>query len=85
MKFEDLPTFVRESTVLDTQDKMKLASLESLPSALEVDAFRMIPTIQELTNAFIGDESTRDTHLQERAKEYLSEGNIESAWKVILL
>ena len=85
MLYEELPSFIRESTVFDEDDKLKLIRIESLPTESEVDCFRMEPQTQELTNAFIGDESTRDIHLQEKAKEYLQDNDIVSAWKVILL
>ena len=85
MLYEELPSFVRESKVFSEEEKLKLLQIAELPSEYEVDLFRMDPSIQELTNAFIGDESTRDIHLQEKAKEYLKQDNISSAWKVILL
>lgn len=85
MSINNLPSFVRNSTVFSEEEKSKLASLSMLPTENEVDQFRMEPVIQELTNAFIGDESTRDIHLQEKAKEYLQKNDILSAWKVILL
>ena len=85
MSYTDLPTFVRNSTVFTLEEKEKLARIVELPTDLEVDKFRMEPAVQELTNAFIGDDSTRDIHLQEKAKEYLQNNDIISAWKVILL
>ncbi len=85
MSFSNLPSFIRNSTVLTTVDKDKLATIESLPTAREVDSIRSLPEILELTNAFIGDESTRDTHLQLKAQEYLSKEDIMMAWKVLLL
>ena len=85
MSYTNLPAFVRNSSVFTLEEKEKLASLDVLPTEMEVDKFRLEPTIQELTNAFIGDESTRDIHLQEKAKEYIAANDIISAWKVILL
>ena len=85
MLYEELPAFVRESTVLSEEEKIKLTTIDSIPSEMEVDSFRMLSNIQELTNAFIGDESTRNVHLQEKAKEFIAENDILSAWKVILL
>ncbi|MFD2554884.1 hypothetical protein [Sphingobacterium tabacisoli] len=85
MSVSKLPPFVRDSVVLTTLDKEKLARMESLPSEDEVDAIRRLPEILELTNAFIGDESSRDTHLQLKAKEYLDSDDVVMAWKVLLL
>jgi hypothetical protein len=85
MRYEELPIIVRNSTVFTEEEKLKLTEINELPNEMEVDDFRMKPHIQELTNAFIGDDSTRDIHLQEKAKEYLNVNDIETAWKVILL
>lgn len=85
MSYTNLPAFVRNSSIFTLEEKEKLASLDVLPTEIEVDNFRMEPIIQELTNAFIGDESTRDIHLQEKAKEYIAANDIILAWKVILL
>ena len=85
MLYDELPAFVRESTVLSEEQKLQLIQIEELPSELEVDTFRMEPNIQELTNAFIGDDSTRNVHLQEKAKDFLKVNDVLSAWKVILL
>lgn len=85
MRIEELPTFVRESTVLSLEDKILLTEIDELPSEREVDEFRSNPAIQELTNAFIGDDSTRNIHLQEKSKQFLANKDILSAWKVILL
>jgi hypothetical protein len=85
MSYNNLPSFIRNSTVFTVEEKEKLANIVELPTDLEVDRFRMEPAIQELTNAFIGDDSTRNIHLQEKAKEYLGANDIFSAWKVILL
>ena len=80
-----LPQFIIESSVLTDEDKQRLTELDKLPTELEVDEFRFLPEIQELTNAFIGDDSSRDTHLQLKAKSYIDLGDIKSAWKVILI
>lgn len=80
-----LPSFIRDSAILSEKEKQLLEAAASLPSEMQVDAFRARGDIQELTNAFIGDESTRDIHLQEKAKEFLALGDVDSAWKVILL
>lgn len=85
MKYADLPLFIQHSTVFNAGDIDKLLQMDHLPDEGEVDDIRHLPEIQELTNAFIGDDSTRNTHLQLKAKDYLRSGEIEMAWKVILL
>lgn len=85
MNYNDLPSFVKDSVILNIDEKKVLASIEALPSEQEVDIIRNVPEVLELTNAFIGDESSRATHLQLKAREYLSIGDIVMAWKVLLL
>lgn len=81
----NLPTYLKESVILTAVEKDKLASISIVPSEIEVDTIRSLPAIQELLNAFIGDETTRLTHVQLKAKEYLADGDITMAWKVLLL
>lgn len=85
MRDIELPSFVRSSVVLTTEDKDLLATIEELPSPIEVDQIRHLPDILELTNAFIGDETSRDLHLQLKAKDYLTKHDVIMAWKVLLL
>lgn len=81
----DLPFYIRNSSILTDIDKDKLASVVELPSEMEVDEVRTLPNIQDLLNAFIGDDTSRSTHLQLLAKEYLSNKDIAAAWKILLL
>ena len=85
MLLVDLPTFVKESLVFSEEEKIELAKINAIPSELEVDAFRNTPAILDLTNAFIGDDNTRNIHLQEKAKDYIRIGDLDSAWKLILV
>jgi len=85
MDYDQLPPFVKESTVFSTEDKIKLTKLDRLPTPLEVDEITSLPEIYELLNAFIGDQSSRNVHLQLKAKEYLQDNQLDMAWKVILL
>lgn len=85
MSITNLPSFILNSIVLTTADKELLLSAENLPTEAEVDEIRNLPEILELTNAFIGDDTSRDTHLQLKAQYYLSNNNIEMAWRVLLL
>lgn len=85
MKYSDLPTFVRESSVFDQHDIDILLQANKIPSDEEIDTIRDEPQIYDLLNAFIGDESSRSTNLQIYAKNLLEKGDFNKAWKVILL
>lgn len=81
----DLPNYIKNSVILTEDDKNKLSKASALPTEFQIDEIRILPNIQELINAFIGDESTRETHIQLKAKEYLEVGDIAMAWKILLL
>lgn len=81
----NLPTFIKESVVLSELEKYELSTISALPTAIEIDAIRSLPAVQELMNAFIGDETTRDTHLQLKAKDYLANNDVAMAWKILLI
>lgn len=85
MKNKVLPTYIQDSFILSEADKLKLAQVEQIPTNMEVDLIRSQAEFQELLNAFIGDDATRDTHLQLKAKEYLERDEITLAWKILLL
>ncbi|GAA0883323.1 hypothetical protein [Sphingobacterium siyangense] len=85
MDYNQLPPFIRESNIFTENEKIKLAQIERLPTPHEVDDITSLPEIYELLNAFIGDQSARNTHLQLKAKEYLQDNQIDMAWKVLLI
>lgn len=80
-----LPSFIMHSVVLSDEDKQALSLADRLPTDQEIDSIRFDPAVQELLNAFIGDESTRNIHLQLKAKEYIKESNLLLAWSLLLL
>jgi hypothetical protein len=85
MQFSDLPPFVKVSSVFTAAELQQLLCVEQLPDDIEVDAIRDEQDIFDLLNAFIGDENSRSIHLQLYAQLLLKKGDIEQAWKVILL
>ncbi|MBV2225789.1 hypothetical protein [Sphingobacterium sp. NPDC055346] len=85
MQKSDIPNFISSSGVFNVQELEQLASIEEIPTDGEIDSFKYEPEIQELLNAFIGDESTRITHQLLKAKEFLNQGRVEEAWKLMLL
>lgn len=84
MKLTDIPAFIRESS-LTAVELNQLMTQVQLPDDDEIDAIRVLPEIQELLNAFIGDETSRGTHLVLKAQAYLAKGSVDMAWKVLLL
>ena len=74
-----LPEFVRNSMILTGNDLGMLANVESLPDQSEVDTF-----VEETSERYpnIKEMSHRDKH--KIAQNYLSYGDLKSAWKLLL-
>ncbi|MGN0020949.1 MAG: hypothetical protein ACI35Z_09150 [Sphingobacterium hotanense] len=81
----EIPNFVTASNIFTEEDINALKSVKQLPEETEIDAYQYQPEIQELLNAFIGDESTRRTHQLLKAKELIQRNEVLNAWKIILL
>ncbi|MNL80208.1 hypothetical protein D3C87_2070020 [compost metagenome] len=62
-----------------------LGNVEHLPSADEIDAIRDTEPVKEVLDATIGDANNRERELHELAKQWLSEGKVNEALKVVLL
>ena len=76
---DSFPEKVKNSMVLTGNDLGMLGNVESLPTEVEVDAFindvsERYPDIKNMTN--------RQKH--KLARNYLSFGDVESAWKILL-
>lgn len=81
----EIPNFVTASNIFTDEEINALKSVKQLPEETEIDAYQYQPEIQELLNAFIGDESTRRTHQLLKAKELIQRNEVLNAWKIILL
>lgn len=81
----EIPSFVTASNILSEEEINTLKNVKQLPEETEIDAYQYEPEIQELLNAFIGDESTRRTHQLLKAKELIQRNELLNAWKIILL
>jgi len=85
MVIDDIPEFIRESGVFNSDELHRLATIARVPTPMEIDDFAYEPEIQELLNAFIGDPQTRRTHQLQQARAFLLEGRVTDAWKIALL
>jgi flavin reductase (DIM6/NTAB) family NADH-FMN oxidoreductase RutF len=82
---DKIPQRIRNSYILSGNDLGMLGNIEALPSVEEVEKYRKDNyTINEILNFSSEDEEAREG-LHHRAKELLSQGKIESAWKTLLI
>lgn len=82
---DKIPLRIRNSYILSGNDLGMLGNIEALPTLEEVEKYRKDNyTINEILNFSVEDEEAREG-LHHRAKELLSQGKIESAWKTLLI
>ncbi len=80
---DNIPEDIRHSDILSGNDLGKLGNVEQLPDETDVNEFKLL----ELADLFIKHEDNpaeleRQLHL--KAKEYLKQGDMKSAWKTLL-
>lgn len=80
-----LPASVRNSTVLTGNDLGMLGNQEKLPTPEEIDAMLVNPNVKDILDATIGDSQNRERELHELAHQFLVNGNVADALKVVLL
>jgi len=77
--FDAIPPKVKNSNVLTGNDLGMLGNVEKLPSQEEIDVF--ISDSEDIRNYIEQDDVTK---LHQKAKEYLANNNVSTAWKVLL-
>lgn len=80
-----LPHDVRNSRELSGNDLGMLGNVEQLPTPEEIDDMRSDAAVKEVLDATIGDASTRMRELHGLAKEFLRQGRVSDALKIVLL
>lgn len=80
-----LPLSVRKSMVLTGNDLGMLGNVENLPTTDKIDAMRTHAAVKEILDATIGDETNRQRELHELAHQFLANGNVNDALKIVLL
>lgn len=86
MGVDQLPPEIRHSHILSGNDLGMLGNTERIPSEEEVKTFASQNHIQEILQQFSSAEPEQNLeHQHLLAKSYLKKGDVESAWKVLLL
>jgi len=76
---DEIPVFIRESPVFNGNDLGMLGNVEALPTTEEIDIFvKQNISVKGVLSA----DDEEKVHL--KAKEYLNEEDVLSAWKVLL-
>jgi len=76
---DQIPNFIKESAVFDGNDLGKLANIETLPTTEEINIF-----VKQ--NFAVKGILSSDDQLKKfkKAKEYLDQNDVDSAWKIVL-
>ncbi|MFM6976156.1 MAG: flavin reductase family protein [Sphingobacteriaceae bacterium] len=85
MGMDALPLAIKKSKILTANNLGQLANVEHMPSADEIEEVKKHPLIKEILDATIGDATTREIHLQSQAKVFLDQGDVVTAWKILLI
>lgn len=78
-----IPEDIRTSSILTGNDLGKLGNVEALPNETDVNEHKLI----ELAEVFMDledDQPALEQRLHQLAKEQLSDGDVETAWKTLL-
>jgi len=81
---DQLPKSIRQSEILSGNDLGKLANVEALPDQKDIDDFASEPEVSAILEYFTENPEGRTDELHKLAKEYLAQGEVESAWKTLL-
>lgn len=80
-----LPKAVRNSKVLTGNDLGMLGNVERLPADVDIDAIKTNHEVKEILDATIGDAGNRERELHDLARQWINQGNINDALKVVLM
>lgn len=81
--YDALPSDIKNSNVLSANDLGQLAGIEALPNETDVNEYKLIelaPLFLELED----DAKALEAALHQRAKELLSQNELEAAWLTLL-
>ncbi|TPE39990.1 flavin reductase family protein [Pontibacter mangrovi] len=85
MGIDQLPDFIRTSSILTGNNLARLGNTESMPTEAEVEAFITNPLVNRLLNKYKADPEEAHQELEGLAKKLLEDGQTEAAWKALLL
>lgn len=81
---DQLPESVRMSPVLTGNNLGRLANVEELPGADEIEEMSHHPEVVEIKRRFVNDAESLINHLHELAKTHLEKGDVEMAWRMLM-
>jgi flavin reductase (DIM6/NTAB) family NADH-FMN oxidoreductase RutF len=85
--FDELPEHLRHSNLLTGNDLAKLANTEraALPTPAQIEEIKAEPMVAYLLNKHQGDAAEQQKQLTLLARQWLAEGKVAEAWRVLLV
>ena len=85
--FDGLPPHLRESRILTGNDLARLANVEreALPTPAQIAEIKTEPLVAYLLNKHRDDPTEQQKQLALLAQQWLAEGRVQEAWRVLLL
>ncbi|MDJ0365402.1 flavin reductase family protein [Hymenobacter sp. H14-R3] len=85
--FDELPAHIRESSILTGNDLAKLANVEraALPTPAQIKEAKAEPMVAYLLNKHRDDATEQQQQLTLLARQWLAEGRVAEAWRVLLV
>ena len=81
---DQIPDRIKKSTVLSGNHFGMLGNVEALPGADEVEFFSSEPEVRAILDSF-DDEENIQLELHKLAADLLDEGEVDTAWKVLMM
>ncbi|GHA53427.1 flavin reductase family protein [Pontibacter akesuensis] len=85
MGIDQLPGFIRNSSLLTGNNLARLANTEAMPSAAEVEAFKSDPLVSYTLNKYKAEPEKLQIEMEILGKKLLEANQVNDAWKVLLL
>ncbi len=82
---DQLPGFIRNSSILTGNNLARLGNSEVVPSEAEVEAFKQDPLVSYTFSKYKNDSTRLSKQLEYLGKKLLEDNQVEKAWKVLLL
>ncbi|MCR9252215.1 MAG: flavin reductase family protein [bacterium] len=81
---DQIPEEIRNSEVLTGNNLGRLGNVEHLPSETEIEEFSKEPEVSAILEYFNSDRDNSEVELHKLAKQFLDDGQVMNAWKVLL-
>ncbi|MEP5613708.1 MAG: flavin reductase family protein [Cyclobacteriaceae bacterium] len=81
---DQIPSNIRNSTVLTGNNLGQLGNVEKLPSQEEIDEFATEAEVSSILDSLNDDHENRELELHKLAAKHLANGAVLAAWKILL-